>query len=65
MNSVGIIGFGRFGKILSNILQRGFNVRVYDIKPETSLTHIEFVSLEEIIKEKNTTTQARDMAKMQ
>ena len=53
MNSVGIIGFGRFGKILSNILQRGFNVRVYDIKPETALTNIEFVGLEEIIKEQN------------
>ena len=53
MNNVGIIGFGRFGKVFSSILQRGFNVRVYDIKPETSLTNIEFVSLEEIIKEQN------------
>lgn len=24
MNSVGIIGFGRFGKVLANILQKGF-----------------------------------------
>ena len=53
MNSVGIIGFGRFGKILSNILQRGFDVKVYDIKPERSLTNIEFVDLEKIIKEQN------------
>ena len=27
MNSVGIIGFGRFGKVLANILQKGFTIK--------------------------------------
>lgn len=33
MNSIGIIGFGRFGKVLANILQKGFNIKAYDPKP--------------------------------
>ena len=53
MNSVGIIGFGRFGKILSNILKRGFDVKVYDLKPDLSFTNIQFVDLDELVKEQN------------
>ena len=30
MNSLGIIGLGRFGKILANILQKGFTIKAYD-----------------------------------
>ena len=30
MNQIGIIGFGRFGKVLARILQKGFNVIAYD-----------------------------------
>ena len=53
MHSVGIIGFGRFGKILSNILQRGFDIKIYDKNPNLKLTNVKFVSLDEIVQEKN------------
>ena len=53
MHSIGIIGFGRFGKILSNILQRGFDIKIYDKNPNLKLTNIKFVSLDEIVQEKN------------
>ncbi len=53
MHSVGIIGFGRFGKILSNILQRGFDIKIYDKNPNLKHTNVKFVSLDEIVQEKN------------
>ena len=53
MNSVGIIGFGRFGKILANILQKGFNIKVYDKKTKDSFHGIEYTSLNNIMNEKN------------
>ena len=53
MNCLGIIGFGRFGKILSNILQRGFDIKIYDKNPNLKLTNVKFVSLDEIVQEKN------------
>ena len=53
MHSVGIIGFGRFGKILSNILQRGFDIKIYDKNPNLKRTNVKFVSLDEIVQEKN------------
>ena len=31
INSVGLIGVGRFGKVLANILKKGFNVKAHDI----------------------------------
>ncbi len=34
MDNVGIIGFGRFGKVLLSILEKGFTVSVYDPKVE-------------------------------
>ena len=33
MTSVGIIGFGRFGKILANILQKGFTIKDRLLRP--------------------------------
>ena len=51
MNSVGIIGYGRFGKILSNILQKGFMIKVHDIQPLSNYNGVEFISLEEVLKE--------------
>ena len=51
MNSVGIIGFGRFGKILSNILQKGFMIKVYDIQSISYHNGVQFTSLEEVLKE--------------
>ena len=53
MNSVGIIGFGRFGKVLANILEKGFTVRVFDVREQPSYSNVEFVDLNSIIKEKN------------
>ena len=33
INSVGLIGVGRFGKVLGSILNKGFNVKAYDVMP--------------------------------
>ena len=52
MNSIGIIGFGRFGKILANILQKGFTIKAYDLKKYESFSGVEFTDLESILKEK-------------
>ena len=51
MNSIGIVGFGRFGKILSNILQKGFMIKVYDIQSLSNHNGVQFTSLEEVLKE--------------
>ena len=52
MNSIGIIGFGRFGKILSYILQKGFMIKTYDLHSGISYNSVQFTSLEEVLKEK-------------
>ena len=52
MNSIGIIGFGRFGKILANILQKGFAIKAYDPKIIGEFSRVEFTDLESILKEK-------------
>ena len=52
MNSVGIIGFGRFGKVLANILQKGFSIIAYDLNPNDGFHGVEFTDLESILKEK-------------
>ena len=49
MNSIGIIGLGRFGKILSNILQKGFMIKAYDLNPGISYNSVQFTSLEEVL----------------
>ena len=51
MKSIGLIGFGRFGKTLASILQKGFIVRVYDKIPNQSMHKIETVDFESISKE--------------
>ena len=51
MNSVGIIGFGRFGKVLSNILQKGFKIKAYDPNPIIEFPGVEFVDQKTILKE--------------
>ena len=51
MNSVGIIGFGRFGKILSNILEKGFMIKAYDLQPSISYNGVQFLSLEKVLEE--------------
>jgi len=52
MNSVGIIGFGRFGKVLANILQKGFFIKAYDPNPIDAFPGVEFTDLESVLKEK-------------
>ena len=52
MNSVGIIGFGRFGKVLANILQKGFSIKAYDPEPIHIFPGVSFVSLDEVLEEK-------------
>ncbi len=52
MNSVGIIGFGRFGKVLANILQKGFSIKAYDLNPIGAFPGVEFTNLASILKEK-------------
>ena len=49
MNSIGIIGFGRFGKILANILQKGFAIKAYDPKPIGEFPGVEFTDLGSIL----------------
>ncbi|MBC8322896.1 MAG: prephenate dehydrogenase/arogenate dehydrogenase family protein [Candidatus Marinimicrobia bacterium] len=51
MNSIGIIGYGRFGKVLANILQKGFSVKVYDLETEIPTPGIDFCSLDEVLME--------------
>ena len=52
MNSVGIIGFGRFGKVLLSILQKGFSASVYDTNIENSFSSVNFQDLNEVLKQK-------------
>ena len=52
MNSVGIIGFGRFGKVLANILQKGFAIRAYDPKTTGAFPGVEITDLESVLKER-------------
>ncbi|MEE2877219.1 MAG: prephenate dehydrogenase/arogenate dehydrogenase family protein [Candidatus Neomarinimicrobiota bacterium] len=51
MNSVGIIGFGRFGKVLSSILQKGFSVKAYDGGYVSTIASVKMVDLDEILRE--------------
>lgn len=52
MNSIGIIGFGRFGKVLANILQRGFTIKAYDPKPTGPFPGVQFLDLDVVLNEK-------------
>ena len=52
MNSIGIIGFGRFGKVLANILQKGFAIKAYDPAPVGAFPSVEFTDLESVLNEK-------------
>ena len=49
MSSVGLIGFGRFGKVLANILQKGFAIKVYDPNPISSFPAVQFTGLETVL----------------
>ena len=51
MNSIGIIGFGRFGKVLANILQKGFRIKAYDPALVNSFPNVELVDQATVLKE--------------
>ena len=48
MKKVGIIGYGRFGRILADLLSKKYTVLVIDSNPKIS-EEVEFSSLEEIL----------------
>ena len=50
MNKVSIIGFGRFGNLLYELLQKGFEVNVFDIDSNNETESVRFVSLEDVLK---------------
>jgi len=52
MNSIGIIGFGRFGKVLTNLLEKGFQVKIFDNNPNTYIPETKCVNKQTILKEK-------------
>lgn len=52
MDSVGIIGFGRFGRVLGKILSDDFAVRAYDVTPQKEQSGIHFVDQQTVLKEK-------------
>ena len=51
MNTVGIIGFGRFGKTLANILRKGFLIKAYDLKSDIMDSGSDFYSLDKVLME--------------
>lgn len=50
--NVGLIGFGRFGRILAMILTRAFQVKAYDPVNTGRIPGVEFTDLETVIREK-------------
>lgn len=51
MESVGIIGFGRFGRVLANILSDDYRVRAVDPNPQNDVFGVELVDWNTILKE--------------
>lgn len=51
MNSVGIIGFGRFGRVLGQILSDDFNVKAYDVQHQKGQFGVQFVDRKTILQE--------------
>ena len=49
ISSVGLIGVGRFGKVLANILKKGFNVKAYDIVSSKVSNDLTKSDLDEIL----------------
>ena len=49
MNHVGIIGFGRFGKVLASILQKGFDILAYDPEPQNPHHGVKFTDLDKVL----------------
>ena len=49
MKKAGIIGYGRFGKVLADLLSNKYEVRVYDIKAVDNNEGIEICSLSKVL----------------
>ena len=49
MTQIGIIGFGRFGKVLASILQKGFDILAYDPEPQNPHHGVQFTELQNIL----------------
>ena len=49
ISSVGLIGVGRFGKVLANILKKGFSVKAYDIIPSKVTNGLTKSDLDDIL----------------
>ena len=49
MKKAGIIGYGRFGKVLADLLSKKYNVKVYDIEKVVVDGGIKICSLEEVL----------------
>lgn len=50
MNKVSIIGFGRFGNLLYELLRKGFEIDVFDIDPSNQTESVDFIPLEDVLK---------------
>ena len=49
MKKAGIIGYGRFGKILADLLSKKYEVRVYDIQEIDNYDGVDICSLVEVL----------------
>ena len=55
--TVGIIGFGRIGRRVAELLNAfGVNILVYDNAPVSSVSYVQFVALEELLKQSDVIT---------
>ena len=52
MKSVGVIGLGRFGKVLVNILQKGYTISAYDIHDKAPMSNVSFCTLDKVLEER-------------
>jgi len=52
MKSVGVIGLGRFGKVLVNILQKGYTISAYDINDKAPISNVSFCTLNKVLEER-------------
>ena len=63
ISTVGLIGVGRFGKVLANILKKGFNVKAYDIvssKVSNDLTKSDLDKLRKLKKKRKSSAKKKN-----
>ena len=49
MKKAGIIGYGRFGRILAELLSKKYEVKVYDIEKVANEKSIKICSLDDVL----------------